>query len=428
MFFTKLFSAAKEPINYPREIMGGITNFMAIAYIIAINPLILNADGHGFPILPMVTATVITIIVATLLASCFIKLPFVIAPGMGINALVSYTLILHDHLPLGTALAVIFFAGLLLLIISLSNLRQKILGVIPQSVRLGLGCGIGFFLIFIGFKNIQLITFNPNTLLSIGKINLEILLVFAGFILATVLLMKKKNYAFLLPIILITVICFLLGKVTLPHQLLATPDFSLFMSIDFKQALNLSLIPVILSVFLVNFFDASSTAIGVLAQVKQDYTANNYYLKRSLIVDSIGAMFSGIAGTSSATIFVESSAAIQNGAKTGFASFITALCCLPFLFCAPLLAIIPVAATAPVLILVGMLMLSNIRRINMINLEDLISTILTIIMMPLCFSITAGAVFGIISYTLLKILLGKFNEISPMLVVVALGCCGWFFL
>ncbi len=150
------------------------------------------------------------------------------------------------------------------------------------------------------------------------------------------------------------------------------------------------------------------------------------YFKRSLITDALGGIVSGIAGTSPTAVFVESSVGIHNGAKTGFASIITALLCVPFFFISPIISIIPKSATAPILILVGVLMVNNLRKINLLHLEDSIAVLLTIIMMPLCFSITAGAVFGIISYTLLKLLLGKFNEVNPGLIIIAICCTGWF--
>jgi AGZA family xanthine/uracil permease-like MFS transporter len=207
------------------------------------------------------------------------------------------------------------------------------------------------------------------------------------------------------------------------------PDFSLFMQIDVFAALKLSVLPAILSLFIVNFFDATSTTMGLLAQIHfNSQHEKGAYLKKSLLTDSIGGIVSSFFGISPSVIFVESSAAIQNGARTGLSSFITALICVPFIFLAPLIGVIPSAATSPVLMVVGLIMLSNIRQIKSVNFEDIIAIAVTVIMMPLCFSITAGAIFGILSYTLLKLLLGKFNELSPTLIVIAIFCCGWFWL
>ncbi|TXH55211.1 MAG: NCS2 family permease, partial [Bacteroidia bacterium] len=415
--------------HFRQEVMGGVTNFLTILYIIIVNPVILNCFGKGFPINPSITATILLIVIMTTMASLVIKLPFVIAPGMGMNAMVSFTMILHDKMPIPIALGVIFWSSCILLLFSISNLRQKIINVIPESIQIALSVGIGLFLILIGVKNAGIIISNPETLLTIHKVNYIILLSFFGFILATVLFIRRKNYAFILPIIVVTLLGFLDQKTVFPKHFYAFPDFSLFWSIDFIHSFRLSLLPAILSLFLINFFDATSSVIGLISQLdaKSQKNKNNYY-KNALVVDATAGIVSGLVGTSPGAVFVESSAGIQNGAKTGFASLVTAVLCIPFLFLAPIVSIVPSYATSPILILVGMLMMTHLRKIDLKHMEDFIATILTIIMMPLAFSITAGAVFGIISYTILKILVGKYHELNKGLLVVAICCIGWFFI
>ena len=212
------------------------------------------------------------------------------------------------------------------------------------------------------------------------------------------------------------------------HSLVQLPDFSLFLQIDFLAALKLSVLPAILSLFIVNFFDATPTTMGLLSQLHFDSQhEKGAYLKRALLTDSIGGVVSSFFGISPSVIFIVSSAAIQNGAKTGLASLVTALLCLPFMFLSPLIGMIPSAATSPILMLVGIIMLSHIRRIKVHNFEDIVAVVLTVVMMPLCSSITAGAIFGILSYTILKLLLGKIQDISVTLVIIAAVCCGWFY-
>lgn len=427
----KLFmlNPSEGTMNINREIIGGLINFMAIAYIIAVNPLILNADGHGFPIAPAITSTVLIIVVMTILASFIIKLPFVLAPGMGINAIIAYTLVLHDKLPIPTVLGVILFSSLLLFVFSVTKIRQIIVHAIPEFLQVALSAGIGLFLFLIGVKNVGLVISNPNTIIGIGHINLHIIMCLLGFIFAVVLFVRRKTYAFLLPIIAITIINLIIYPETMPKNLIQAPDFSLFMQIDIMAALKLSVLPAILSLFIVNFFDATSTTMGLLSQLHFDSQhEKGVYLKKSLITDSVGGVVSSFFGVSPSVIFVESSAAIQNGAKTGLASFITAIICIPFIFLSPLISIIPAAATSPVLMVVGLIMLSHIKRIDLDNFENTAAALLTIVMMPLCFSITAGAVFGIVSYTLMKLLLGKTNEVSLTLVLISIICCGWFFI
>lgn len=427
---TKLFMSKHNThkMNVSHEIMGGIINFMAIAYIIAVNPLILNASGHGFPIDPVITSTVMITIVMTILASFIIRLPFVLAPGMGINAIVAYTLVIHENLPIATVLGVIVISSLLLFIFSVTKIRQIIIHAIPEFLQISLSAGIGLFLFFIGVKNVGLVISNQNTIIGIGHINLTVMLTLCGFIVATILFIRKKSYAFLLPIILISIIYVFLHPEELPKQYFKMPDFSLFMQVDLMAALKLSVLPSILSLFIVNFFDATSTTVGLLSQLHfESQHEKSEYIKKSLVTDSASGIVSGFFGVSPAIVFVESSAGIQSGAKTGLASFVTAMLCIPFLFLAPLVAIIPAAATSPVLMLVGLITLANIRRIDFHDFENTASSLLTVAMMPLCFSITAGAVFGIVSYTLMKLLLGKTKEVSPALIIIALVCCAWFF-
>lgn len=419
----------KRPIDINREVIGGIINFMAIAYIIAVNPLILNANGHGFPIAPAITSTVLIIVVMTLFASFVVRLPFVLAPGMGINAIIAYTLVLHDNLPIPTVLGVILFSSILLFVFSVTKIRQLIVHAIPEFLQIALSAGIGLFLFLIGAKNVGLVVANPNTIIGIGHMNLSILLALLGLIFAVVLFIRKKTYAFLLPIIVISIINLFLFPETMPKNWFEAPDFSLFMQIDFLGALKLSVLPAILSLFIVNFFDATSTTMGLLSQLHFDSQHDKgTYLKRALVSDSLGGVVSAFFGISPSVVFVESSAAIQNGARTGLASFVTAIICIPFVFMAPIISIIPAAATSPILMIVGLLMLSNISRIDFSEFENTVASLLTIVMMPLCFSITAGAVFGIISYTLMKLLLGKTKDISVTLVIIAVICCGWFFI
>lgn len=423
----KLFSIGKEPLNYSREITGGLINFLAIAYIIVVSPIIMNATGHAFPITPNITSTIITIIIMTFIASFLIKLPFVIAPGMGINAIVSYTLVLHDKLPIPTVLGIIFWSSLILFIVSITPLRQKIITAIPENIQIALSVGIGLFLMLVGMKNAGIIISNANTIIGIGKTNTATILCYFGFIFTAFLFIKRKFYAMILPIFVVTILSFLLGEDSFPKNIFAAPDFGLFMQINFFNCLKLSIIPSILSLFLVSFFDSTSSVIGLLSQLNYRNDAEkDSYLKRSLATDGLAGIVSSVVGTSAGVVFIESSAAIQSGAKTGFASLITAILCVPFLFLSPLISTIPAIATAPVLILVGILMMDNIKRIKFNNLEDFISVILTIVMMPFCFSITAGAVFGITSYTLLKLILGKFDELNPTIIMVAICCSSWF--
>lgn len=420
----KLFAnSTRKRIDFRSEIIGGLVNFIAISYIIIVNPLILNANGHGFPINATVTATILIIIFATLLASMLIKLPFVLAPGMGINALIGYTLILKDNIAVPTVLGMILFSSILLFIFSATKIRVIIIQSIPEFLQIALGCGIGAFLFLIGIKNADLVVANSDTIIGLNKFALPQFLTIAGFILTVILFIRHKIYAMLLPIILITIISLILGHhhITVT-SMLRKPDFSLFMQMDLINAFKLSLVPSILTLFIVNFFDSTSTVIGLLKHGKFAEDDNKHIVKNALITDSVAGIMSGIVGTSPAVIFIESMSGITNGAKTGFASLITVLLCIPFLFLSPLVELVPSFATSPVLMFVGLLMLINLKRLKIHELEDMIAVAIIIIMMPLTFSITFGASLGILIYALLKIFLGKFNEIPLSFIILAIIC------
>lgn len=420
----KLFSnISRSNIDFRREIIGGIVNFIAISYIIIVNPLVLNASGNGFAINATTTATILIIISATLLASILIKLPFVLAPGMGINALIGYTLILKDHIAGPTVLGMILISSILFFVLSITNLRTIIVRSIPEFLQIALGCGIGAFIFLIGLKNSNLIIANPDTIISLNKFALPEILSILGFVLTASLFIRHKAYAMLLPIVLITIISMCMNYHSL-HSLtiLRYPDFSLFLHINILSALKLSLLPSILTLFIVNFFDSTSTAIGLLKQEGLTENFNHKTIKNALITDSVAGIMSSIVGTSPAVIFIESVSGIKSGARTGIASLVTAIICIPFLFLSPLLDLVPPFATTPVLMLVGLLMLSNIKNLKLNNLEDIIAAAILIIMMPLTFSITSGAAFGIATYVLLKICLGKFKDVSLSLLMLAIIC------
>lgn len=420
---TRLFSFKEfNEIDFRHEIIGGIVNFIAIAYIIVVNPLVLNANGHGFPINAAVTSTILVIVFATLLASMVTKLPLVLAPGMGINAIVGYTLILKDHINVPTVLGMILFSSVLLLIFSVTKVRALVINAIPECLQIGLGCGIGVFLFFIGVKNANIVVANPDTIVSLNKFTINTVLVMLGFILTAVLFLQHKKYSLLLPMIVLTIIAIIINPHLIPASLFRLPDFSLFLQMDVLKALKLSLLPSILSLFLVNFFDATSTVIGLLDQSEFSYEEKLVHVKHALLADSLSGVAAGALGSSPVVIFIESAAGIKSGAKTGFASVITALLCIPFLFLSPLIELVPNFATSPVLILVGLLMAINIRNLKPESLEDLLAVAVSIVMMPLTFSITYGVIFGILTYVLLKLCLGKFHDLSWTLVILAVTC------
>lgn len=407
-----------------QEAIAGLTTFFTMSYIVIVNPQVMSAPGTGMTPTGALTATVLISFLMSFIAGIYIKLPYALAPGMGLNVFIAYSLIIGEKIPWPTALGLIFWSSVLFIVISIFPIRQKIVESLPNNMKHAMSCGIGIFLAFIGLKNLGLITSHPATYIALGEINSSVALGILGFGIIFILYHKKKSYSFLFSIVIITLIGIVSNKITLPEQWYSMPDFkSHFFQLDLIGSLKWSFIPVILAIFMTNLFDSISSIIGLSTSSGFiDKNGNPLQLKQTLIVDSFGSLFSSIFGTAPATVFIESSAGIQAGGKTGLSSIVTAFCFLPFLFLAPLIIIIPAYATTPVLIFVGILMCQTIKHIDANNLDDVIPIFLTISLMPLTFSITQGVLWGISSYVVLKICVGKIKTISPVLWVIAIIC------
>lgn len=407
-----------------REVIAGLTTFFTMSYIIIVNPQVMASSGTGMTIAGTLTATVLISFLMTLIAGLYIKLPYALAPGMGLNVFIAYSLIIGEKIPWPTALGLIFWSSILFVIVSIFPIRQKIVEALPNNMKHAMSCGIGLFLAFIGLKNLGLIVANPSTYVALGEINYTVALGLLGFFVSFYLFYKNKPYAFLFSILLVTTIALLTNKIEFPTTWFALPDFdSHFFKLDLIGSLKWSFIPVIIAIFMTNLFDSISSIIGLSTSAGfVDQKGNPQKLKETLVVDSIASVFSSLFGTAPATVYIESSAGIQAGGKTGLSSIVTAFCFLPCLFLAPLITIVPAYATTPVLILVGILMCQTIKNINATQLDDVIPVFLTIVLMPLTFSITQGVLWGIVSYVLLKVLVGKAKVISPVLWILAIIC------
>jgi len=404
-----------------KEALAGFTTFLTMAYIIFVNPSILSTPGTGLPYSGVLAATVLLCFLMTLLMGLYADLPFAVAPGMGINAFFTYTLILGKGIPWPIALGMVFWSGLLFVLISLSPLRVLIAKAIPLQLRTASAVGIGLFLTFIGLKNSGLIVAHPVTFVTFGKLGPQSLLCLLGLFVIIYFMKKKKPYAFLVGILFITLISMLLGYSRLPPQIFSKPDFSsVFMKLNFLDALKLSFLPAIVAIFFTDLFDSISTFIGVSQAcnlLDKDGEAKN--LKEGLLVDAFATMFAGLFGTSAGTAYIESAAGIQAGGRSGASSVVTALCFLPFFFIAPIAGIVPPYATAPVLILVGFLTFESIGKLTFQKIEDAIPAFLTVVLIPLTFSITQGIIWGFISYIICYVIAGRSKEIKPMMYIIS---------
>jgi AGZA family xanthine/uracil permease-like MFS transporter len=404
------------------EAIAGITTFFTMAYIVVVNPTILSTPGTGMAFSGVLTATVLVCFVMTLLMGLYAKLPFAVAPGMGINGFFTFTIILTQRVWWQTALGIIFWAGVLFLLISITPVRETIAKAIPSELRIGTAAGIGIFLTFIGLKNAGLITSDPVTFVKLGTLGSQALLAILGLIVTVVLTVRRSAFAYLAGIFVVTLIAWATGHVTAPETFFSAPDFkTVFLKLDIWGALKLSLLPAIIGILFTDLFDSISTFIGVAhAADLLDENGGPRNLRQGLIVDSVATFGAGLAGTSSGTAYIESIAGINSGGRTGLTSVFTALCFLPCFFLAPLAGMVPAYATAPVLVLVGASMFRSVNQIDFRKIEEGLPAFLTIILIPLTFSITQGILWGFISHVGLYLLVGRRREIHPVMFILAL--------
>lgn len=416
----------EQPVSLRTEAIAGITTFFTMAYIVVVNPAILSTEGTGLSFSGVLTATVMVCFVMTLLMGVYARLPFAVAPGMGINAFFTYTIILGRNVPWPAALGIIFWAGVVFLLISVTPVRVIIARAIPPSLRIATAAGIGIFLTFIGLKNSGLVVADPVTLVKLGMLDRTVLLMILGTALTVWLLHRKSAFAYLAGIFFVTLAAWGMGLVKAPEKIFSAPDFkSVFLRLDILGALKLSLLPAIISILFTDLFDSISTFIGVShAAGMLDKDGYPRRLREGLIVDAWATLGAGLAGTSSGTAYIESIAGIEMGGRTGWTSIFTALCFLPCFFLAPLAGVVPPYATAPVLILVGASMFRSVGQLSFRKMEDALPAFLTIILIPLTFSITQGILWGFISHTSLYLLAGRRREIHPMMYALALLSVG----
>jgi adenine/guanine/hypoxanthine permease len=413
-------------VSLRTEAIAGITTFFTMSYIVVVNPTILSTPGTGMAFSGVLTATVLICFSMTLLMGLYAKLPFAVAPGMGINAFFTFTIILTQKVWWQVALGIVFWAGVLFLLVSVTPIRETIAKAIPAELRIATAAGIGIFLTFIGLKNAGLVVSDPVTFVKLGHLGSQTWFAILGFIVTVVLMIRRSSLAFLAGIFFVTLIAWAYGDVKAPASFFSAPDFhTVFLKLDIWGALHLSLLPAIIAILFTDLFDSISTFIGVAhAANLLDEDGNPRNLRQGLIVDSVATFGAGLAGTSSGTAYIESIAGINSGGRTGLTSVFTALCFLPCFFLAPLAGMVPVYATAPVLVLVGAAMFGSVSQIDFRKIEEGLPAFLTIILIPLTFSITQGILWGFISHVGLYLVVGRRKEIHPVMFVLALIAIG----
>jgi AGZA family xanthine/uracil permease-like MFS transporter len=395
------------------EIVAGVTTFLTMAYVVVVNPAILATEGTGLSFPAVMTATVVLTVAMTLLMGLYARLPFGVAPGMGINAFFTFGIILGQKVPWPTALGIVFWAGVIFVAVSVTGLRVAIVRAIPKNLRHAIAVGIGLFLTFIGLKGAGLVVAHPVTFVTIGKLDAKVGLALIGVAIAAVLHRRKSPLAFLVAIGTVTLASLALGLSPPPKSLVSAPDFSLTFKLDLVGALRPALWPAMLGILLTDLFDSLSTFVAVSqAAGLVDEEGEPVRVREGLLVDALATLGAGLLGTSSGTAYIESAAGVEAGGRTGRTSVVTALCFAPLLFVGPLVAIVPPWATAPVLIVVGALMFRAVTKLDLANLEDALPAFLAVVLIPLTFSITQGILWAFLAHVVLYVLAGRRTEVA----------------
>ena len=420
-FLDKYFGLSTKGTNIKTEIIAGLTTFVAMAYIIFVNPSILKEAG--IPHEAAVAATIWSAGICTLAMGLFANLPVAVAPGMGLNAFFAFYVCGTLGLPWQTALGAVFVSGIIFLLLTITRLRQLIIDSVPMSLKSAVVVGIGMFIAFVGLQGSGLVVDNPATLVALGSLKSpSVLLSATGVLIIGVLLSLHVKGAMLIGILIITIVGMALGITPAPTSLSSVISFDLpafsetFLAMDIMGAISYGLVTVIFTFTVVELFDNIGTLIGVSRAANlMDENGKIENIDRALLTDSVGTMFSAVMGTCTVTSYVESTAGANAGGRTGLTAVVVGICFILAIVLAPLAGLVPAFATAPALIIVGAMMMKNVSHINFNDYTDSFPAFLTIIMMPLSYSIASGFGFGFTSYCILKCISGKYKEITPVM-------------
>lgn len=419
------FKLQENNTDVKTEVLAGITTFMTMAYIIFVNPSILS--DTGMPWGAVFTATCISAAFATFLMGLLANYPFALAPGMGLNAFFTYTVVIKMGLSWEAALAAVFISGLIFILLTISKAREAIINSIPTPLKLAVSAGIGLFIALIGFQNAGIVIPDPDTLVSLGDFSQPgVVLATLGILVTGFLVVRRVKGALLLSIAIITVLGIPFGVTNLqefaifsaPPSMSAT--FGAF-TVGFKEVFAFGLIPIIFTFTFVDLFDTIGTLVGVSSKAGMiDKDGKLPRADKALLADSVGTVFGSIMGTSTVTTYVESASGVAEGGRTGLTAIVTGSLFLVALFLSPLIGLVPGEATAPILVIVGIFMIEPVMKINFSDYLEAIPAFLAIVMMPFAYSIAEGIVFGVLAYTLLHLLAGKAKEISLTMWILTL--------
>lgn len=419
----KLFHIKERGSTVSKEIIGGITTFLAMAYILAVNPGILSGAGMEFN--SVFTATAVSACIATLVMAFCANLPVALAPGLGLNAFFTYSVVLGMGCTWQFALTAVFVEGIIFIVISIFGIREAIIKSIPTNLKKAVSVGIGLFITIIGLSNAGICTTSTGTLIGFENLNLlhPTALVFViGLLITIVLWVLKVPGAVLISIAITTIIGIPFGVTTIGENWspLATPAAPYLFKFEWTGALSIKFLVVLLTFLFTDLFDTLGTLMGVAEQADlKDKDGNIVNAKGALMADSIGTVVGACLGTSTVTSFVESTSGVAAGARTGLASVVTGILFLSALFFNPVFAIIPACATAPALVFVGFLMLKNVCGIDFEDPTEGIPAFITIMTMPFAYSISKGIMWGMITYVFVKLVTKKYKEIPVVTMILA---------
>ncbi|MGE5402899.1 MAG: NCS2 family permease [Ignavibacteriales bacterium] len=428
---SKYFDFDKNRTDMKTEILAGITTFLSAMYIIVVNPAIISKTGMPFN--AVLTATVIVCAFCTLMMGLYAKNPILVAPGMGLNAFFTFSVVLGMGVKWETALGSVFWAGVAFMLLSIFNIRTYIVKAIPKQIRYAVSVGIGLFIALIGLVNAKFIVSNPATIVGIGHLDPVTITFLIGMLFTAVLVIKRVKGALIIGIVLTTILSIPIGRfygdasainfgvptLVTWKGIFGAPDFSLIGKLDLIGSLQFAIWPITFAFLFTDMFDSLSTFVGVAEAADLiDENGEPRNVKESLIVDAVATSLAGLVGSSAGTAYIESATGVEEGGRTGMTAVVAGLLFIPFMFISPLLSIVPSIATSPALVLVGVFMMKPVLKINWSKFDDAIPAFLALILIPFTYSITEGIVWGFLSWTIIKLLLGKKEEVSPMLLII----------
>lgn len=418
----KLFGFNPRNTSVKTEIFAGLTSFLTMSYILAVNPSLFG-QLEGMPSSAVFTATALVAIISTLIIALYAKMPFGMAPGMGPNAFFVFTICMGMGYSWQFALTAIFIEGLILLLLSISKLREAMVSILPETIKHSITIGIGLFITFVGMQNAGIIIHDRSTLVQLGDItNGSALLAMIGLLITAAMVVRKVPGGMLIGILITTIIGIPMG-LTHINGILDMPQSvsPIFFQFQWDQILTSDMLVVVLSFLFIDLFSLTGSAVGVCMEAGYaDKKGNIKGIGRLFMADSLGTISSSILGSSSACTYIESTSGVAQGGKSGLTAFTIAVCFAIALFFAPFFLAIPAAATGPVLIIVGIMMFSSVKNLPLSDLTESLPAFVTIVVMPLAYSIADGILLGVISYVLIKLICGKYRDLNWGLCILAL--------